>query len=89
MAWDKTCRPKCEGGLGIRRTEDINATYLAKRGWKVPIKPNNLWFKIIRAKYLGNNINNFFKVRKNITSSFAWKSIVDQRNLIKKGLNGL
>lgn len=35
LAWDKICRPKSEGGLGIRRIEDVNATFLAKQGWKI------------------------------------------------------
>lgn len=25
ISWDKICRPKCEVGLGIRKTQDINA----------------------------------------------------------------
>lgn len=29
-AWDNILRPKNEGGLGIRKTEDMNTTFLAK-----------------------------------------------------------
>lgn len=25
VAWNKICRPKCEGGLDIRKTQDFNA----------------------------------------------------------------
>lgn len=34
LAWDKYCRPKCEGGLGTRKTEDVNSVFLGKHGWK-------------------------------------------------------
>lgn len=34
LTWDKICRPKGEGGVGIRRGEDANAAVLAKQNWK-------------------------------------------------------
>lgn len=30
--WDKICRSKCECGLQVRKTRDINAALLAKLG---------------------------------------------------------
>lgn len=39
---DKICRPKCEGSLGIRKVQDVNAAFLAKLGWKIFKDPNNL-----------------------------------------------
>lgn len=27
-AWDKMCKLKCEGGMGIRRNQDVNAALL-------------------------------------------------------------
>lgn len=30
LAWDKLCRSKCEGSLGIKKTEYINAAFLAQ-----------------------------------------------------------
>lgn len=38
-AWDKICRPKYELGLGIKKTEDTNAAYLAKQGEKILTQP--------------------------------------------------
>lgn len=32
IVWDKICRWKCEGGLGIRKAEDTSATFLPKQG---------------------------------------------------------
>lgn len=27
LAWDKICHPKYEGGLGIKKIEDVNAAF--------------------------------------------------------------
>lgn len=45
IAWNKICRTKCVGSLGISKTEDINSTFLAKQGWKILKQPNNIWLK--------------------------------------------
>lgn len=46
----------------------------------------NILVRIVKAKYLDNNTDNFFKVRKSSTVSFAWKSILNKINFIKGGL---
>lgn len=43
MAWDKICRPKSDGGLGIRKTIDVSTNFLAKQGWKT-MQPDNIWY---------------------------------------------
>lgn len=35
VACDKIYRPKCEQELGIRKTVDIHAAFLAKQCWKI------------------------------------------------------
>ena len=35
VAWDKVCRPKQLGGLGLRKTSAVNTAFLAKLGWKI------------------------------------------------------
>lgn len=40
-AWDKTCRPKSEGGIGIKKTKDVNVAFSAKQGGKVLTQPDN------------------------------------------------
>lgn len=42
IAWDKNYRFKCEEGLGIRQTDDVDTTFLAKQGWKVIIQLDNI-----------------------------------------------
>lgn len=43
---DKICRPKCKGGLGIRKAQDINAVLLAKLGLKVLANPDHFLLKL-------------------------------------------
>lgn len=39
ISWDKICRPTCEGGLGIRKIQDVNVALLTKLGSKVISDP--------------------------------------------------
>lgn len=56
------CRPNCEGGLGIRKFLDVNAANLAKLGWKVLKEVDNLWVRVVTAKYLRGK--KFLAIRK-------------------------
>lgn len=50
--------PKCKGGLGIRKTENVNASILAKQGdWKV--QHNQTMIQLMRATYHSNNLDYF------------------------------
>lgn len=76
-------RPNYEGGLGIRKKKDINAIFLAKQGWKILIQPDNIWVKLVKAKYLKNNIHNFLHINQSTLASKAWKNILHRKNLEK------
>ena len=39
IAWDKICRPKKFGGLGIGKTAAVNIAFQAKLVWKILTKP--------------------------------------------------
>lgn len=34
IAWENISLPKCEGGLGIKKPEDANASFVVKQDWK-------------------------------------------------------
>lgn len=82
ISWDKICRLKCEGGLGIQKVQDTNASLLAKLGRKVITEPNNIWVQVVSAKYLSKV--NFLDTKKNANASTMWKYILDHRYLIKR-----
>ena len=84
MAWKEVCKPKFLGGLGIRPANLFNNAALAKLAWKIIKDHDNWWVQIIRQKYLRNS--NFFQATKKDSGSMAWKSILDCRSLLLKGL---
>lgn len=53
--WQKVCKPKDKGGLGIRKARDQNLALLTKLGWKIASKENSLWVTLLCSKYLGNH----------------------------------
>lgn len=57
---------------------------LARLGWKILTEPNNWWVSLIKAKYL--NREDFRIVQKTAHSSYAWKSILQSRELLKEGI---
>lgn len=46
------CKPKEIGGLGFRLFKDINMALLSKLAWKVAMDEDNIWCRLLRAKYL-------------------------------------
>jgi len=63
VAWDKICRPKKLGGLGLRKTSAINTAFVAKLSWKFLTQSNNYWVQQMRVKYCSPN--SFSSIRKN------------------------
>uniref|UniRef100_A0A2N9HPK1 Reverse transcriptase domain-containing protein n=1 Tax=Fagus sylvatica TaxID=28930 RepID=A0A2N9HPK1_FAGSY len=83
-AWDSICTPKSVGGLGIRRSIDMNKALLAKMGWSVAIREDKMWVKFVIAKYLKGK--SFWIAKKSNVSSWAWQSILSSRNTLSKGI---
>jgi len=50
-SWDTICKPKNEGGLGIRKLELVHKGMLINRAWRLAHNPNSTVAKIIKAKY--------------------------------------
>ena len=51
VSWDKICRPRDLGGLGLYSTKARNLALLAKLNWRVMENPNSLWARTLIAKY--------------------------------------
>ncbi|WCJ39636.1 RNA binding RNA-directed DNA polymerase [Euphorbia peplus] len=83
--WNEVCKPKNEGGLGIRDTRTFNLAMLAKLSWKVLISNDSLWVRALRAKYGGDRVGlNLFRAR-NVQSS-TWRGILAGAKIIKNGV---
>jgi hypothetical protein len=56
VKWEEICKPKKEGGLGVKNLCLMNLSLLAKWRWKLLVDGDELWKKVIVAKYGGNAI---------------------------------
>uniref|UniRef100_A0A7C9AA13 Reverse transcriptase domain-containing protein n=1 Tax=Opuntia streptacantha TaxID=393608 RepID=A0A7C9AA13_OPUST len=73
--WDEVCRPKQEGGLGIRPLRVMNEALKTKWLWRFAKEDNAMWKNVIKAKYGTDDLGWWSKM-----SSFShgvgfWKSI--------------
>jgi len=80
--FDMVCRPKDQGGLGIINTKIMNDCLLVKWIWKIYQQPDELWFRIIKAKYLGEK--DFFNSKVTGGSQF-WRGLHSVKHLFKWG----
>jgi hypothetical protein len=51
MAWEKVCKPKCKGGLGLQDPHVTNKTYKEKHWWRWVNEKSTLWETLWKDKY--------------------------------------
>lgn len=61
VGWDQCCKPKSEGGLGLRDLESFNLALLGKWRWRILHEKESLWCQVLMAKY-GDGISSKFSV---------------------------
>lgn len=49
MSWENICRPKQEGGLGIRRLEEFQAVFELKRVWTFFSESGSIWVAWLKS----------------------------------------
>lgn len=74
VSWKKIYQPKENGGLGFRIMKDCNSAFLLTLVWQLVTKANNLWVKILKAKYLNNQISTS-KIRNSKGGSHLWNGV--------------
>lgn len=72
VSWDKICKPKLEGGMGIKNMYAFNQALIMKLAWGPITKPNALWVQILRAKYnCGQDVLPIIHKSRNHSNSWA------------------
>jgi hypothetical protein len=51
VKWSDLCRPKAEGGLGIKNLRLVNVSLLTKWRWRLLVAHDALWSLVLKAKY--------------------------------------
>ncbi|XP_026451593.1 uncharacterized protein LOC113351901 [Papaver somniferum] len=80
-AWNNMYRPKSQGGLGIKNPHKFNIALLTKLSSRVIIEKEQLWVKLLEAKYFDKG--NPMEPTRNYELSWIWKSIQKGLNIIK------
>ena len=69
--WEYICWPKTEGGVGLRRIQDINQAARSKILWNF-CTSNSIWANWMKDHYLkGKRI---WQIKPNPMNSFVWKN---------------
>ncbi|CAN1173743.1 Putative ribonuclease H protein At1g65750 [Linum perenne] len=74
LAWDSICRPKDQGGLGLRKARELNQAYLMKLGWTILNSPDKLWVQVMTNKYL-KDTSEGLQLRRKTGGSALWRGI--------------
>lgn len=85
VAWDKICRPKQYGRLGLRKTGDANLAYMMRASWRLCNSKDMMWSSIVRSKYKCGS-EEVPKVNKLQVGSNFWRGIHHAWDLFSNNL---
>lgn len=71
-SWKDICRPKEEGGLGIRDLRLVNKSLILNAAWKVALGKSSYLSAILKSKYYPNT--SFWKATSHPVTSAFWSS---------------
>lgn len=81
VAWSEICKPKNEGGLGIRALKEVNLVYSLKLTWRM-LTGDSLWEKWIRMYLLKKK--SFWEVKAQTQAgSWMWRKLLKLREIAK------
>ncbi|XP_042514269.1 uncharacterized protein LOC122088953 [Macadamia integrifolia] len=75
VKWEEVCRPKEEGGLGIRRLRDVNCAVLSKLVWQMKHE-GSAFSSFLRARF----VNEGGDLKKGYKASSVFKGIAKMLN---------
>ncbi|XP_022003085.1 uncharacterized protein LOC110900505 [Helianthus annuus] len=81
VAWKDVCKPKEEGGLGIRSISDVNKALITSHIWSIITNRESLWVQWIHAYRLKGR--NFWDVQARGNLTWSWRKILAIRSLVR------
>jgi len=79
-SWKDICRPKREGGLGVRDLLTVNRSLILHAAWNIATGKNPFLTAILKAKYFPNA--SFWTARDTQIKSAFWSSIMQVKNIL-------
>ena len=84
VSWERLCEAKEVGGIGFKEIEKFNDALLAKQVCRMMHNPDSLCFWVFKARFFPNC--SILDAKESNSGSYAWKSILGARDVIKKGM---
>ncbi|XP_043717558.1 uncharacterized protein LOC122665470 [Telopea speciosissima] len=78
ISWDAVCKPKSEGGLGIKRIKEMNIAGIMKQIWWIASKQDRLWVKWVQQRYLKQE--SLWTVKGLNNCSWVWRKVLKYRD---------
>ena len=79
--WQDLCKPKNQGGMGFKDLALYNDALLAKQTWRLLHDIQSLFHRVLKAKFFPNSM--VLEAKCPSSASYAWKSIIKGRDVIK------
>ncbi|GJU50290.1 RNA-directed DNA polymerase, eukaryota, reverse transcriptase zinc-binding domain protein [Tanacetum coccineum] len=87
VAWKNICKPKDQGGLGLKNLQVWNKALLAKHVWNIATKKDTLWVKWVHSvKLRGRSI---WEVSIDVNDSWGWKNLLNIRDIIRNNVKNI
>lgn len=83
-SWNSICTPKQNGGLGIRKTTNINIWLMTKLAWKVMTSDGKILIQLIKGKYLWGRSILDTRMLKSL-GSWVWSGIRNSLQILNEG----
>ncbi|XP_021971338.1 uncharacterized protein LOC110866498 [Helianthus annuus] len=81
VPWKDVCKPKEEGGLGIRSISEVNKALITSHIWSIITNRESLWVQWIHAYRLKGR--NFWEIPARGNLTWSWRKILAIRSLVR------
>ncbi|XP_071713252.1 uncharacterized protein [Rutidosis leptorrhynchoides] len=81
VKWDDLCKPKDEGGLGLKRLKHWNVALMSTHIWSIITRKESLWVRWIHMYKLEGT--NFWNAPIKADASWSWRKILCMRTTIR------
>ncbi|XP_043697430.1 uncharacterized protein LOC122648259 [Telopea speciosissima] len=80
ISWDAVCKPKSEGGLGIKRVKEMNIVGIMQQIWWIASKQDRFWVNWVHQRYLKQE--SLWTVKGLNNCSWVWRKVLKFGNRI-------